>query len=68
MTIGVGMLGGRYDRRALLIAAAGLMAATGAGFAAAQAFAPILVIAFVGIGLIVAGVVVLNTLSSTGSV
>jgi len=48
MTIGVGMLGGRYDRCALLIAAAGLMAATGAAFAAAQAFAPILVIAFVG--------------------
>jgi len=48
MTIGVGMLGSRYDRRALLIAAAGLMAVTGAAFSLAQAFVPILVIAFVG--------------------
>jgi MFS family permease len=48
MTIGVGMLGSRYDRRALLIAAAGLMVATGAAFSLAQAVAPILIIAFVG--------------------
>ncbi len=48
MTVAVGMLGARHDRRILLVAGAGLMAATGAAFAAAQAFAPILIIAFVG--------------------
>src|SRR5215211_2420594 len=38
----------RYSLRRLLLAAALLMAATGAGFAATTAFWPLLLIAFVG--------------------
>lgn len=48
LTLGVGFVANRFSRRRLLLAAAGLMAATGAGLAAATAFWPILVIAFVG--------------------
>src|SRR5260370_36197468 len=44
----VGLIANRYSRRRLLLAAAGLMAATGAGFAAMTDFWPLLAIAFVG--------------------
>ena len=48
LTLWVGLIANRYSRRRLLLAAAGLMAATGAGFAAMTDFWPLLVIAFVG--------------------
>lgn len=48
LTLWVGFVANRFSRRRLLLAAAGLMAATGAGFAAATGFWPMLVIAFVG--------------------
>src|SRR6266478_7017230 len=48
LTLWVGLIANRYSRRRLLVAAAGLMAATGAGFAAMTDFWPLLVIAFVG--------------------
>ncbi|HVB48424.1 MAG TPA: MFS transporter [Burkholderiales bacterium] len=47
-TLGVGVFGHRWGHRALLLAAAILMAATGAGFAASGSFWLLLVIAFVG--------------------
>jgi MFS family permease len=47
-TLGVGWLGARARRRTLLLIAAALMIATGLGFAALQAFWPLLVIAAVG--------------------
>src|SRR5205823_1672266 len=49
LTLWVGLIANRYSRRRLLLAAAGLMAATGAGFAAITDFWPLLVIAFVGL-------------------
>ncbi|MCL5776125.1 MFS transporter [Limibaculum sp. FT325] len=48
MTIGIGMLGARCDRRLLLVFAAGLMVATGLAFSASSDYAALLVIAFVG--------------------
>ncbi|MCC6193920.1 MAG: MFS transporter [Burkholderiales bacterium] len=48
MTLGVGLVAHRFPYRALLLAAAGLMAATGAGFATVTQLWPLLVIAFVG--------------------
>ncbi len=48
LTLGVGLIANRHSRRRLLLAAALLMAATGAGFAVVTDFWPLLVIAFVG--------------------
>jgi len=48
LTLGVGWIANRYSRRLLLLMAAVLMAATGAGFAMITDFWPLLVIAFVG--------------------
>jgi MFS family permease len=47
LTLGVGWIANRYSRRLLLLVAAVLMAATGAGFAMITDFWPLLVIAFV---------------------
>jgi MFS family permease len=48
MTLWVGWIANRHSRRLLLLAAAVLMAATGAGFAAITNFWPLLIIAIVG--------------------
>jgi MFS family permease len=48
LTLWVGWIANRYSRRLLLLAAAILMTATGAGFAVMTNFWPLLVIAFVG--------------------
>ena len=48
MTLWVGWIANRHSRRLLLLAASGLMVATGAGFAAIMDFWPLLVIAIVG--------------------
>jgi MFS family permease len=48
LTLGVGLAGHRISARAVLLAACGLMALTGAGFGLLSAFAPLLVVAFVG--------------------
>lgn len=48
LTLWVGIVANRYSLRLLLLAAAVLMAATGAGFAVTTAFWPLLLIAFVG--------------------
>jgi MFS family permease len=48
LTIWIGLIANRYSRRKLLIAAALLMTATGAGFAATTSYWPLLLIAFVG--------------------
>ena len=48
LTLGIGALGNRHDHRRLLIAAAGLMVASGVAFAFVHDFALLLVIAFVG--------------------
>jgi MFS family permease len=48
LTLWVGLIANRYSRHRLLLAAALLMAATGAGFAVITAFWPLLIIAFVG--------------------
>ncbi|MBM3547352.1 MAG: MFS transporter [Alphaproteobacteria bacterium] len=48
MTLGVGAIGGRHDHRRLLIAAAGLMVASGVAFAAIRDFWLLLLIAFAG--------------------
>ena len=48
LTLWVGMVENRHSRRRLLLAAAVLMAATGAGFAFITAFWPLILIAFVG--------------------
>ncbi len=48
LTLWVGLVANRHSRRRLLLAAAFLMTATGVCFAAATAFWPLLVIAFVG--------------------
>jgi MFS family permease len=47
-TLAVGAWGHRFAPRTLLLAAALLMAATGAGFAGFAAFAPLFIVAFVG--------------------
>jgi MFS family permease len=48
LTLVVGLFGHRVRRRAVLVATAGLMVATGLGFAGVTSFWPLLVIAFVG--------------------
>ena len=48
LALGVGLAAHRFHYRALLLAAAALMAATGAGFASVSAFWPLLLIAVVG--------------------
>ncbi|MFZ1104579.1 MAG: MFS transporter [Hyphomicrobiaceae bacterium] len=48
MTLGIGALGSRFDRRNLLIAASGLMVATGLAFACASTYAVVLLVALVG--------------------
>jgi MFS family permease len=48
MTLGVGVAGARLDPRLLLLLAAGLMTATGLGFAVATGFVAIALIALVG--------------------
>jgi predicted MFS family arabinose efflux permease len=48
LTLWVGMAANRHSRRGLLLAAALLMAATGAGFAITTAFWPLLLVAFIG--------------------
>ena len=48
LTLWVGLVANRYSLRRLLLAAAVLTAATGAGFALTTAFWPLLLIAFVG--------------------
>ena len=47
-TLALGTFGHRWSNRHLLLAAAGLMAATGLGFAGFSAFWPLLLIAFLG--------------------
>jgi len=47
-TILVGLIGSRFPQRRLLIVAAVLMAATGAGFAGLTSLWPLLIVAFVG--------------------
>src|SRR5205085_2165987 len=48
MTLGVGLHAYRFHYRAVLLAAAAVMAATGLGFAFVTDFWPLLLIAFVG--------------------
>jgi MFS family permease len=48
LTIAIGAAGARHDLRRLLLAAAGLMVATGVAFAAIHDFAVLLVVAFAG--------------------
>ncbi len=48
LTLAVGMFGGRHRRRALLLMACALMAATGLGFALVTAFWPLLAVAVIG--------------------
>jgi MFS family permease len=48
LTLAIGLLGGRYDHRRLLLAAAGLMVATGVAFAVVDDYAILLVVAFAG--------------------
>ena len=48
LTLGVGFLGARYDVRALLLAASALMIVSGLAYAAANDYAVLLVVAFVG--------------------
>jgi MFS family permease len=48
MTMAVGIVGARYDYRQLLLAAAGLMIATGVAFSVVNDYALILIIAFSG--------------------
>lgn len=48
LTLGIGLLGARYDHRRLLLAASALMVATGLTYAAASDYAVLLIVAFVG--------------------
>lgn len=48
LTLAVGFVGARFERRSLLLAASGLMATTGVGLATFDAFWPLFAIAFVG--------------------
>jgi MFS family permease len=48
LTLGVGFLGARYDVRGLLLAASALMIASGLAYAAANDYAVLLIVAFVG--------------------
>lgn len=48
LTLGVGFLGVRYDHRQLLLAAAGVMIASGVAFAVVHDYAVLLIVAFAG--------------------
>src|SRR3954447_8684768 len=48
VTLGVGLLGYRFSRRRILLSAAGLMFATGLGFAGFTSFWPLMVVAVGG--------------------
>src|SRR5262249_6994414 len=48
LTFGIGLIGARHDYRHLLLAAAGLMVATGVAFALIDSFALIAVLALIG--------------------
>ena len=48
LTLTIGIVGARYDHRQLLLAAAGLMVATGVAYAVVHDYAVLLVIAFAG--------------------
>lgn len=48
MTLTIGLVGARTDQRNLLLAASGIMAATGAAFAVSETYAVILLVAFMG--------------------
>ena len=48
VTLGIGMLGARFDHRLMLMCAAGVMIATGLMFANASAYPVILLVSFVG--------------------
>jgi len=48
LTLAIGMIGGRHDNRRLLLAAAGLMVATGVAFAAVHDYALLVLVAFAG--------------------
>ncbi len=48
LTLAIGFLGARHDRRALLLCASVLIAATGIAYAAASDYAVLLLVAFVG--------------------
>jgi MFS family permease len=48
MTLAIGLVGGRWDQRRLLMAASGLMVATGLAFAWSSTYSVILLIALVG--------------------
>lgn len=48
MTLGIGMIGARFDHRLLLIAASVLMVATGIAFAVSSTYAAVLVVALAG--------------------
>ena len=48
MTLGIGLLGARVDQRRLLMAASGLMIATGLAFALSSTYAVVLLVAFLG--------------------
>ncbi len=48
LTLAVGFLGAKYDHRQLLLAAAGLMIATGVAFSVVHDYAVLLVVAFAG--------------------
>ena len=47
-TLGIGLLGARLDQRHLLVAASGLMVATGILFALSNTYAVVLLVAFIG--------------------
>ena len=48
LTLAIGLLGAGHDHRALLLAASALMASTGLAYAAANDYAILLIVAFVG--------------------
>lgn len=48
VTLGIGLIGNRYDHRRLLLAAAMLMVATGVAYSVVDAYAVLLVVAFAG--------------------
>jgi len=48
LTLGVGLAGARYDHRQLLLAAAGLMVATGVAYALVHDYAVLLIVALAG--------------------
>ncbi len=48
LTLGIGIVGARHERRQLLLAAALMMAATGIAFSATETYSVLLLVAFVG--------------------